>query len=70
MKTLIQIGKICNQMMTRKKLKRLGEVWTVDEIEDLGLEFVQKAERRFRSITQDMGAVLYRRMNLGFVDSQ
>ena len=69
MKILVENGKICNQMMMGERLKRIGEVWIVDEMDCLRLDFIEKIERRFRSTTPCMGVVLQRRMKLGFVYS-
>ena len=54
----IENGKICNKTKLRKGLERLVVVWIVDEANGFGLEFLEKAEGRFKSITPGMGAVL------------
>ena len=41
-----------------KRLERSGEVRIVDETNGFGLEFVEKTESGFWSITPDVGAVL------------
>ena len=41
-----------------KRLKRFGEVRTVDERNDFGLDFVKKTESGFWSTTPDVGATL------------
>ena len=63
MKIAVENGKICN------KTTRISEVWIVDETDSFRLDSVKKMERRFRSTTADMRAVLQRRTNLGFVYS-
>ena len=66
-KIAVENGKICNKTMMGERLKRISEVWIVDETYCFRLDFVEKMERRFRSTSLDMGAVLERKMNLGFV---
>ena len=68
-KVSIENGKICNQTTMGERLERIGEVWIVDEADSSRLDFIEKIERRFRSTAPDMGAVLQRRSNLGFVHS-
>ena len=55
--------------MTRKGLERFGEVEIFDETNGFGLDFVKKTEHGFKSTSTDMGAVLYRRTELAFVQS-
>ena len=69
MKLSVKNGKICNQTTMRERLERIGEVWFVNEKDCFRLDFVEKMERRFRSTTPDMGAVLKRRLNLRFLYS-
>ena len=57
-KISIKNERICNQTTMRKRLERAGEVWIVDEKGGFGLDFIKKTERRFRSTTPDMEAVL------------
>ena len=61
MKISVENGKICNQMTMGETLERISEVWIVDETNCLRLHFIDKMEKRFRSTTSDMGAVLKRR---------
>ena len=42
MKIPIGNGKICNQTTMRERLERSGEVWSIDETDDFGLDFVKK----------------------------
>ena len=53
--------------MMGERLERLGEVWIVDETDCFGLDFIEEMERRFRSTTPEIGAVLERTLNLKFV---
>ena len=69
MKISIESGRICNQMMMGETRERIGEVWIVDETDCFRFDFVEKMERRFRSTTPDMRAVLKRRSNLRYVYS-
>ena len=69
MKILIENGKINNQTTIGESLERIGEVWIVDETDCFRLDFIEKMERRFRSNTPAIGAVLKRRSNLRFVSS-
>ena len=57
-KITVENAKVCNRTTMGEKLYRIGEVWIVDETDGFRLNFVQKMERRFRSTTPDMGAVL------------
>ena len=41
-----------------KKLERFNEAMITDETNGFGLDFVEKTESRFWSITPDVGAVL------------
>ena len=66
-KISIENGKICNQTTMIERLERLGEVWIIDEKDGFGLEFVKNVQRRYSSITLNLGAVLRRRMNLRLV---
>ena len=58
MKMSVENGKICNQTTMGERLKRICEVWIVDETNCSRLDFIEKMERRFRSTVPDMGAVL------------
>ena len=69
MKMSVKNGKICNKTTMRERMERIGEVWIVNETDCFRLDFIEKMERRFRSTTPDMGAVLNRRSNLRFVYS-
>jgi len=69
MKISIENGKISNQMTMGESLERIGEVWIVDETDYCRWDFIERIEKRFRSTTPDMGAVLKRRSNLRFVYS-
>ena len=66
MKLSVEIGKICNQTTMGERLERVGEVWIVDETDCFRFDSIKKMERRFRSTTLDMEAVLKRRSNLRF----
>ena len=68
-KIAVENGKICNKTTMGERLKIISEVWIVDETDSLRLDSVKKIERRFRSTTPDMRAVLQRRADLGFVYS-
>ena len=67
MKIAAENGKICNKTTMGERLQRISEVWVVDEMTSFRLDSVKKIERRFRSTTPDMRAVLQRRTDLGFV---
>ena len=69
MKISVENGKIYNQTMIGERLERIGEVSIVDETDFFRLDFIERMERRFRSTTPDMGAVLKRRSNMTFVYS-
>ena len=47
-----------------ERLWRISKVWTVDEMDSFRLDSGKKVERRFKSTTPDMRAVLQRRTNL------
>ena len=68
-KIAVEKGKICNNRTMGERLKRISEVWIVDETDSFILDSVKKIERGFRSTTPGMRAVLQRRMDLGFVYS-
>ena len=68
-KIAVENGKICNKVTMGERLQRISEVWIVDETDSFRLDSVKKIERRFRSTTPDMRAVLQRRTDLGFVYS-
>ena len=63
MKIAAENGKICNKATMGE------EVWFVYETDSFRLVCVNKMERRLRSTTPEMRAVLQRRTNLGFVYS-
>ena len=44
--------------MMRKRLEEFGEVMIIDKADGIGLDFVGKEKRGFRSTTPDKGAVL------------
>ena len=69
MKIAVENGKICYKTAMGERMLRIGEVWIVDETDSFRLDSVKKMEKRFRSTTPDMRAVLQRRTNLGFVYS-
>ena len=66
-KVAVENGRICNKTTMGERLWRIGEVLIVDETDSFILDFVKKIERRFRSTTPDVRAVLQRRTDLGFV---
>ena len=68
-KIAVEHGKICSKTTMEEKLLRISEVWIVDETDNFRLDSGEKMERKFRSTTPDMRAVLQRRTNLGFVYS-
>ena len=68
-KIAVENGKICNKTTKGERLKRISEVLIVDETDIFRLDSVKKMERRLRSTTPDMRAVLQRRTDLGFVYS-
>ena len=47
-----------------ERLERINEVGIVIEMDCFRVDFITKMERRVRSPTPDMGAVLKRRSNL------
>ena len=67
-KIVVENGKICNKTTMGERLKRISEVWIVDETDSFRLDSVKQIEI-FRSTTPDMRAVLQRRTDLGFVYS-
>ena len=69
MKISVKDGKICNQTTIGGKLERTGEVWIVNETDCFRLDVTERMERRFRSTTPDMRAVLQRRSSLRFLYS-
>ena len=56
-KRAVENGKICNKMTMGERLKRMSEVWIIDEMDSFRLDSVKKMERRFRSTTPDMRAL-------------
>ena len=69
MKISVEKERICNHTTMGERLERIGEVWIVDETDYCRWDFIERIEKRFRSTTPDMGAVLKRRSNLRFVYS-
>ena len=69
LKIAVENGKICNKTTMGERLSGFGKVRIVEETDDFRLDLVEKTERRFRSTTPEMKAVLQRRTNLGFVYS-
>ena len=69
MKISVENGNICNQTARGERLERIAEDWIVDETDCFGLDFNEKMERRVRSTTPNVGAVLKTRLNLRFVNS-
>ena len=66
----VENGKVCNPTTMRKRLDGFAEVLNVDKMDGFAIDFIEKIKRGFRSTTPEMGAVLKRRTNLRFVDSQ
>ena len=68
-KVSVKDRKISKSTAMGRKLEIFGEVRIIDETNGFGLEFFKKTKSGFWSATQDAGAVLLRRTDLGLVYS-